>query len=106
MMKLSIVPLGRRVIIKQQALETITPGGIVLQLENEKAEKAANIQGTLVAIGEGSWDDYDLPWAKVGDEVYFAKYAGKQIFDPVSGEEFLIMNAFDVLCRIEDVEND
>lgn len=105
MKKLSIYPFGRRVIVKQQALETITPGGIVLQLENEKAEKAANIQGTLMAIGLGSWDDYDEPWAEVGQEVYFAKYAGKQIFD-TDGEEYLIMNAFDLLCGIEEVEND
>ncbi len=106
MKKLSAVPVGNRVIIKQQSLEKVTESGIVLQLENEAAEQAANIQGTVIAIGDAAWDQWPTPWAKVGDEVYFAKWAGKKVNDPASGETYLIMNDVDIVCRLEEVETD
>lgn len=108
MKKLSIVPVGNRVIIKQQSLETTTESGIILQLENEAAEQAANVQGTVLAIGSACWNPevWPEPWAKVGDEVSFAKYAGKNIYDPSNDEHYLIMNDIDIVCRIEEVEND
>ena len=106
MKKLSTIPVGNRVIIKQQELEKTTESGIILQLENEEAEQAANIQGTVLAIGVDAWDQWSEPWAKVGDEVYFAKWAGKKVYDHATEEHYLIMNDIDIVCRLQEVKDD
>jgi len=105
MIELGIVPCGNRIILKQQSLEKTTDSGIVIKLENEKAEQAAIIQGTLIAVGEDSWDQWSAPWAKVGQEVYFAKYAGKNVYDPKTKETYLIMNDIDIICTIGEEDD-
>lgn len=107
MKKLSITPSGNRIIIEQDKLETTTASGIVLKLENEAAEKAGNIKGTVLAIGENCWDSWSSPWASVGDEVLFAKFAGKQIIDPVNEEAYLIMMDEDIIATInKEIKDD
>lgn len=101
MKKLSITPKGNRVIIEQVKLEETTDSGIILKRENEAAEQAGIIKGTVVALGESCWDSWPEPWAKVGDEVYFAKFAGKQIPDPVNEEMYLIMMDEDIIATID-----
>ena len=39
MKKLGITPVGNRVIVEQDKVETTTDSGIILQLENEAAQK-------------------------------------------------------------------
>ena len=75
-------------------------------------ERAAQQEGTLVAIGDIAWWDYakGQHWAKVGDRVVFAKYAGKFINDPVTDELLVLLQDSDIVAKIEDVitetEND
>lgn len=106
MKKLYITPKGNRIIIEQQKLETTTESGIILKLENEEAERAGNIRGTVLAIGEDCWTSWSSPWASVGDEVYFAKFAGKQIIDPVNEEAYLIMMDEDIIATIDKETKD
>lgn len=106
MKKLYVHPKGNRVIIEQEKIETITASGIVIKLENEAAEQAGNIRGTLVAVGEDCWDTWSSPWAKIGDEVLFAKFAGKQVIDHVTGESYLIMMDRDIIATLEMKEDD
>lgn len=57
-------------------------------------------------MGDACWDKWPTPWAKLGDEVYFAKFSGKQVIDPVTGESFLIMMDTDIIATLEKKEND
>jgi co-chaperonin GroES (HSP10) len=106
MKKISITPRGNRVIIEQTKLETTTESGIVLKLDNEMAEQASVIKGKVLALGDACWDSWPTPWAEVGDIVYYAKFAGKQIPDPVTEEVYLIMMDEDIIATLEEETKD
>ena len=106
MNKLYITPKGNRVIIEQVKLEETTESGLVLKLDNQAAEQAGIIKGTVVAVGESCWDSWPEPWAYVGDEVYFAKFAGKTIPDPVTKTMYLIMMDEDIIATIQKENED
>jgi len=92
-----IKPILHRILIKVDPVETKTASGIIVSL-NEKREQAAAEIGTVVDIGTTAFKDYgeapDL--IKVGDRVYFAKYAGKTVKD-VDDNEFTILNDEDIV---------
>ena len=87
---MKIIPLGERVLLKAKASEEKTASGLFIpQTAPEKTQIA-----TVVAIG----DDESIK-VKVGQQVLHDKYAGTQIKD--GGEEYLIINAADILAIIE-----
>ncbi len=87
---MKIIPLGERVLLKAKASEEKTASGLFIpQTAQEKTQIA-----TVVAIG----DDESIK-VKVGQQVLHDKYAGTQIKD--GGEEYLIINAADILAIIE-----
>ena len=102
MEKLGITPVGNRLIIDQDNLETTTDSGIILKLEHEAAEQAGQIAGTVVAVGEECYYRWDTVWCKVGDRILFAKFAGKTINDVSTGKRYLIMNDVDVVAIINE----
>lgn len=94
-----IVPAGHRVLVKPLPLEKQSKGGILLA-HDERKEKA-QIRGTVLAVGPNAWKAYDdgHAWAAVGDEVFYAQYGGYLIRDPVTDEEFRLLNDEDV-CAV------
>ena len=87
---MTIIPLGERVLLKPEKSEEKTAGGIFIpQAAQEKTQIA-----TVVAIG-----DSEEIKVKVGDKVLHDKYAGTEIKD--SGEDYLIVNAQDILAVIK-----
>ena len=97
--KLSIQPLGDRVVIERDDLEEKTAGGIVLP----DTAKDKPVRGTVMAIGtgrlldDGSRSDFQV---KVGDRVLFSKYGPDAI--KIGEEEYLLMREDDILAVIED----
>ncbi len=88
-------PKADRVIVKPNAAETITKGGIIIpDTAQEKPQ-----QGTVVAVGPGKYADSTgtlIPMTTtVGDEVYYGKYAGTEI--TLDGEIYMIMRESDIL---------
>lgn len=96
-------PCGHRVLIKPDDIEKKTEFGLVLVVD-EKQEKAAQVIGTVVAIGKNAWKAFDdgHAWAKVGDKVAYTRYAGKPVKDPETDEDFLVVNDEDITCRITE----
>ncbi|HOB75216.1 MAG TPA: co-chaperone GroES [Phycisphaerae bacterium] len=98
MAKLNLRPLDDRVVVKQGEAEERTAGGIVLpDTAKEKPQR-----GTVVAAGPGKLLDSGNRGAlsvKVGDEVFYAKYAGSDV--EVDGEKYVILRESDVLAVIE-----
>ena len=99
-----ITPAGYRVLVKADPVETVSKGGIVVVLvDNEKLERAAQTNGTLVAIGQEAWSGKgQTHWAKVGDRVTYIRHAGKLITDPTTEEDYIIINYEDVLSIITE----
>ena len=91
-------PAGHRVLVRPDKQADRTPGGLFVPIETKERKMVENIFGTVVAIGPNAWKAFDggNPWAKVGDRVTFAKYAGFVFEDPKSKEQFRLLNDDDI----------
>jgi len=104
-MNLSVV--GHRVLIDPEYKEETTESGIYIgHSDTFQREKGATQIGRIIGIGPNAWLDFKpgAPWAKVGDVVYYAKYAGKEIKNEEGIVEFVIINDEDVQCKIHTDE--
>jgi len=97
--KLSIQPLGDRVVVERDELEEKTAGGIVLP----DTAKDKPIRGTVVCVGtgrlldDGTRSEFQV---KVGDRILFSKYGPETI--KISEEEYLLMREDEILAVIEE----
>jgi len=96
--KVSVRPLGDRVLVKPLEEEEQVKGGIIIpDTAKEKPQR-----GEVVAVGGGKTDDSGKKIevsVKVGDKVLYAKYGGTEVnLDDV---EYLIMSESDILATIE-----
>lgn len=90
--KLKIAPLQDRVVVKADAAEEKTKGGLYIpDTAKEKPQK-----GEVVAVGTGKKDE---PMTlKVGDKVLYGKYSGTEL--TLDGEDYLIMRQSDIFAVI------
>lgn len=109
-----LYPCGHRVLVKTKEVETEKDLGTGIKLQlvvNERLEKAAQIEGEVIAIGPDAWKAFrsvaddgrwvnGKPWASVGDRVYYARYAGHELTDPETGVKYTILNDEDITCII------
>lgn len=88
-------PFGPRVLVKRIQGEEKTSGGIIIP----DASKDKTQTGMVLAVGAGKKDTQGnvVPLdVKVGDHVYFGKYAGAE-----AGNDHLIINEDDILGIVE-----
>mgnify|MGYP001612444805 CR=1 FL=1 len=100
-----IKPLGYCVLVRPDPLkETLKSGVIEIPQEVEAKQRIEVTTGTLVAIGNLAWKGMqgsdDTPWASVGAHVIYAKYGGKVITDPETGEKLILLQDKDVIGEI------
>lgn len=94
-----IVPVLHRLLVKP-IVETKSAGGIVLAVDERKHENASEI-GEVLAIGDTAFKDYNTEvMPKVGDKIYYAKFAGK--FVTHDNERLVMLNDEDVVGIIKD----
>jgi|TARA_B100001123_G_C15076767_1_gene933978 chaperonin GroES len=95
--KVTLQPLGERVIVKPSEQESTTKGGIFLpDTAKEKPQ-----EGEVVAVGPGRVTDDGTRVAmelSAGDKVIYSKYAGTEYKD--GDDEYLILRESDVLAKI------
>ncbi len=95
---------GHRVLVKPDAVEKVSSGGIVIARpgQGDKLEFMGTDRGTVVEVGPLCWNHLDkdssdwAPWCKPGDKVIFARYSGKVLKHPETEEEFFLMNDEDI----------
>ena len=95
MSKISIRPLGEKVLVKRLEAAETTSGGIVLP----EAAKEKPKRGTVLSVGDGRLLDTGQRkplQVKKGDQVLFTSYAGTEV--KVEGEEMIIMDESDILA--------
>lgn len=98
MSKLSIRPLGEKVLVQRLEAEDRTAGGIVLPDTAKEKPK----RGTVLSIGDGRLLDTGKRQplqVKKGDQVLFSSYAGTEV--KVDGEEMIIMDEGDILAILD-----
>ena len=91
-------PLHDRVIVKREAEERKSPGGIVIP--DTAAEKP--IFGKVLAIGKGKVLENGTVRpldVKVGDKILFGKYSGTEV--KMDGDELVVMREEDVMAVID-----
>ena len=97
-MKLSLKPLGDRLVVEPIEPEEVTAGGIVLpETAKEKPQ-----QGKVLAAGPGARDDEGKRIAmdvKAGDKVLYAKYSGTEF--KLDGKKLLILRESELLAIID-----
>ena len=89
---MKIKPLADRVLILPVEVEQKVGGIIIPDTAKEKPQR-----GKVVAVGNGTKDEDMI--LKVGDEVFYGKYAGKEIEN--DGEKYLMMRQSDILAIVE-----
>jgi chaperonin GroES len=90
MAKVSIKPLGNRVVVEPALAEQKTVSGIIIpDSAQEKPQR-----GTVVAVGKGKKDE-EME-VKVGDTILYGKYAGTEI--SVDGKDYMIMSQSDIMA--------
>jgi chaperonin GroES len=96
--KLSLKPLGDRLVIEPIEQEEVTAGGIVLpETAKEKPQ-----QGKVLAVGPGARDDEGKRIemdVKVGDKVLYAKYSGTEF--KMNSKKYLILRESDLLAILD-----
>ncbi|GIW84151.1 MAG: co-chaperone GroES [Thermogemmata sp.] len=98
---MALRPLGDRIVVRREAPEETTAGGIVLP----DTAKNKPQRGVVLAVGPGKLkkDGTRAPMQlKAGDRVLFTSWAGDEFKDRAKNEEILIMHESDVLCVIEE----
>lgn len=90
-----IKPLNNRVLVKRSKAQT-TKGGIILPDTAQEKPK----EGTVMAVGPGVRDEEGIIHAlavKIGDRVLFSSYAGTEVKQMESEEEYLLLTEEDIL---------
>jgi chaperonin GroES len=98
MPKVSIRPLGEKVLVKRLEAESKTAGGIVLPDTAKEKPK----RGTVLSVGDGrllDTGDRKPLQVRQGDCVLFTSYAGTEV--KVDGEEMIIMDEHDILAILD-----
>ena len=97
-MSINFVPLSDRVLIKLEATNEKSSGGIIIP----ESAKEKPMKGTIAAVGEGSinqgnGDIIPIP-VKIGQTVFFGKWSGTEIeLDTNSKEKYIILKITDIL---------
>ena len=90
---MKIKPLADRVLVLPIEAEQKVGGIIIPDTAKEKPQR-----GKVVAVGNGTKDEDMI--LKVGDEVFYGKYAGTEL--EFGGEKYLMMRQSDVLAVVEE----
>ena len=97
---MGLKPIGDRIIVRREAAEAKTSGGIILpDTAQNKPQK-----GEVIAVGPGKVKDDGTRapmQLKAGDKVLFTSWAGDEFKDRGRDGDILVMHEGDVLCVIE-----
>lgn len=86
-----LVPCEYKILIEPDETEQTSAGGIVLATSTTEKEKMAQVRGKLVAVGGNAFSDWMEPLPKVGDSIWYAKYAG-YVIKGKDGKEYRLAN--------------
>lgn len=101
---------GHRILIKPDPIKKETDWGFIVDVDERNA-KINTVTGEVVSIGPTAWMAYDYykpdgsrnekwqPWCKIGDRVYFSKYAAAWV--KIGTEEYVMVNDQDIVMPID-----
>jgi co-chaperonin GroES (HSP10) len=97
-----LAPVEYKILIKPEKIEETDPTlararalGLELTHDTTERERMAQVKGVLIAVGGNAFQDWNEPIPKVGDVVFYAKYAGMNV-RAKDGAELRLCNDKDV----------
>ncbi len=82
-----------------------------MESTDERRAKVALTMGQIASVGPTAFKNKDWGWSgaeflygdppKVGDKVWFGKYAGTLVMDPIDKLEYMLLNDEDIQSVIE-----
>lgn len=103
--KSGLSPVEYKILILPEEVERKTETGIILTDKVTDREKMAQVRGKLIAVGGNAFEDWQDPIPKVGDSVYYAKYAGL-IVKGKDDVEYRLANDKDITAIVKEEAND
>ena len=97
--KVSIKPLGDRVLVQRVEQEETLKGGIILPDSAKKKQEMA----IVISIGKGkiTSEGKTLPMpVNNGDKILMDKYSGQEV--TVDNEEYVVLRSDDIIAIIQD----
>jgi chaperonin GroES len=95
--KLTLKPIGNRVLVKRTEQEETLKGGIILPDTAKKKQETA----LVIAIGTGTTTSdgqkISIP-VNIGDTILMDKYSGQEV--TIDDEEFVILRADDIIAIV------
>lgn len=99
-------PCGNKILVAMDKVEEKSAGGIVLPGMKTERDAMAQMIGTLVAVGDCAWGDQPFRWARPGDKVKFAKYAGYLHTEEGDDTLYRVMHDLDIIMVLPKENND
>lgn len=102
--KSGIRPVEYKILVKPDAVEEMTAGGIIKPDKSHEMEQWAQVKGTLAAVGGQAFIDWPVEERKVlvpGARVYYRKYEGI-VIEGADGEEYRLCTDKDVGAVVEN----
>lgn len=97
-------PIEFNVVVKQDAVEDKTAGGLMKPLELVERERHAQTRGTIIAVSDFAFNEDIYPATHVrprpGQRCVWARHAGV-LTDGSDGEEYRVIKDKDVVAIIE-----
>jgi len=99
-----IYPTEYKVLIEPDEMAEVAGREKILFIPDNVRDKLsiAKVKGVLIAIGGNSFDDWKEPIPKVGDKVYFAKYAGIRLVKEADRTKVAVLCNDKDICAILD----
>jgi co-chaperonin GroES (HSP10) len=96
-----IHPIDLKVLVKPDAVEEVSAGGIVLSVGSQTSrEQMAQVEGTLIESGGSAFCEATGRKPEVGERVIIAKFAGLQSTGH-DGEEYRLCNDNDIVAIVD-----
>lgn len=97
--KMTLKPLGNRVVVKRLEQTETLKGGIILPDAAKKKQETAKV--LAIGTGETSKEGKNIPIpVAVGDTILMDKYSGQEV--TIDDEEYVIVRADDIIAIINN----
>ena len=100
-----IRPVEYKVLIKPDAVNGKTSGGILMPENAIERQEAIRDTGILVDASEMAFSDWKGRKPELGDRVVFSRYAGSIYQHDKTREKFRLMNDKDICAIMEETGN-
>ena len=108
-MKVEQIPLhltGDRILVRPPVKQKQTESGILLVSDTVEREERAATTGILIAVGPDALSHPNMEGISLGDNVFYARYAGDNVPFTKNGVEYRVMNAADVVGKLDEMPDD